>query len=127
AHDNRTSPGDVPDPRRARAHGCRPIRACRSESSPPHEAARMTPLRIVLVDDHRVVTRSLKAWLESFSDMEVVGVAANGEEALAHIDAWRPDVVIQDLLLPGGIDGIETTRRLCERLPSVKVIALTAS
>jgi len=87
----------------------------------------MTPLRIVLVDDHRVVTRSLKAWLESFSDMEVVGVAANGEEALAHVDTWRPDVVLQDLLLPGGIDGIETTRRLCERLPSVKVIALTAS
>lgn len=87
----------------------------------------MTPLRIVLVDDHRVVTRSLKAWLESFPDMQVVGVAANGEDALAHVDEWQPDVVIQDLLLPGGIDGIETTRRLCKRLPSVKVVALTAS
>lgn len=87
----------------------------------------MTPLRIVLVDDHRVVTRSLTAWLESFADMRVVGVAASGEEALAHLDTWRPDVVIQDLLLPGGIDGIETTRRICERMPSVKVVALTAS
>ncbi|MEO8481871.1 MAG: response regulator transcription factor [Acidobacteriota bacterium] len=87
----------------------------------------MTPLRIVLVDDHRVVTRSLKAWLESFPDMQVVGVAVNGEEALAQLDAWRPDVVIQDLLLPGGIDGIETTRRICAQMPSVKVIALTAS
>ncbi len=87
----------------------------------------MTPIRILLVDDHRVVTHSLKAWLESFPDMHVVGVAASGEEALAHLDAWRPDVVLQDLLLPGGIDGIETTRRLRERLPSARVIALTAS
>ena len=87
----------------------------------------MTPLRLVLVDDHRVVTRSLKAWLESFPDMQVVGVAANGEEALAHLDAWKPDVVLQDLLMPGGLDGIETTRRIRDRWPSVRVIALTAS
>lgn len=87
----------------------------------------MTPLRLVLVDDHRVVTQSLKAWLESFPDMHVVGVAANGEEALAHLDAWRPDVVLQDLLMPGGLDGIETTKRIRERAPAVKVIALTAS
>jgi NarL family two-component system response regulator LiaR len=87
----------------------------------------MTPLRLVLVDDHRVVTRSLKAWLESFPDLRVVGVATSGEEALAHLDAWRPDVVLQDLLMPGGLDGIETTRRIRDRWPSVRVIALTAS
>lgn len=87
----------------------------------------MTPLRIVLVDDHRVVTQSLKAWLESFPDLRVVGVAANGEDALAHLDAWRPDIVLQDLLMPGGLDGIETTKRIRERAPAVKVIALTAS
>jgi NarL family two-component system response regulator LiaR len=87
----------------------------------------MTPLRLVLVDDHRVVTQSLKAWLESFPDMHVVGVAANGEEVLAHLDAWRPDVVLQDLLMPGGLDGIETTKRIRERAPAAKVLALTAS
>ena len=87
----------------------------------------MTPLRIVLVDDHRVVTRSLKAWLESFADMSVVGIAANGEEVLRHLDMWKPDIVLQDLLMPGGMDGIETTRRIREQAPSVKVIALTAS
>jgi two-component system, NarL family, response regulator LiaR len=86
-----------------------------------------TRLRIVLVDDHRVVTQSLKAWLESFSDMHVVGIASNGEELLAHLDAWVPDVIIQDLLMPGGLDGIETTERVMARLPSAKVIALTAS
>ncbi len=82
---------------------------------------------IVLVDDHRVVASSLKAYLESFPDLRVVGVAASGEELLDQIDGWKPDVVLQDLLLPGGIDGIETTRRLMTRQPGVKVIALTAS
>jgi DNA-binding NarL/FixJ family response regulator len=81
---------------------------------------------IVLVDDHRVVTRSLQAYLESFDDLKVVGVASSGEEALDHMDEWQPDVVLQDLLLPGGIDGIETTRRLLARHPGVNVIALTA-
>lgn len=82
---------------------------------------------IVLVDDHRVVTRSLKAYLESFPEFRVVGIAASGEELLEHLDAWKPDVVLQDLLLPGGIHGIETTKRVLERAPSTRVIALTAS
>lgn len=81
---------------------------------------------IVLVDDHRVVTRSLKAYLESFPDLAVVGIASSGEELLEHVEHWRPDVVLQDLLLPGGMDGIATTRRLLERWPGMKVIALTA-
>ncbi|HEX7485101.1 MAG TPA: response regulator transcription factor [Vicinamibacterales bacterium] len=85
------------------------------------------PIRIVLVDDHRVVTRSLKAYLESFSDLAVVGTAAGGEELLEHLDEWKPQVVLQDLLLPGGMDGIEATRRVLERRPEVRVIALTAS
>jgi DNA-binding NarL/FixJ family response regulator len=85
------------------------------------------PIRIVLVDDHRVVLRSLKAYLESFPDIEVVGTAVSGEDLLEHIDEWKPQIVLQDLLLPGGMDGIEATRRVIERLPAVKVIALTAS
>jgi NarL family two-component system response regulator LiaR len=85
------------------------------------------PIRIVLVDDHRVVTRSLKAYLESFPDLVVVGTAASGEELLEHVEEWKPQVVLQDLLLPGGMDGIEATRRVIERRPDVKVIALTAS
>src|SRR5450759_4510499 len=85
------------------------------------------PIRIVLMDDHRVVTRSLKAYLESFSDLAVVGTAASGEELLERLDEWNPQVVLQDLLLPGGMDGIEATRRVLERRPDVSVIALTAS
>jgi CheY-like chemotaxis protein len=72
----------------------------------------MPGISIALVDDHRVVSRSLKAYLESFEDLTVVGVAASGEELLEHLDAWKPDVVVQDLLMPGGLNGIETTRRI---------------
>jgi DNA-binding NarL/FixJ family response regulator len=82
---------------------------------------------VALVDDHRVVTRSLKAWLESFPDLKVVGIAVSGEELLQHLAEWQPDVILQDLLMPGGIDGIETTRRILQAAPSTKVIALTAS
>jgi DNA-binding NarL/FixJ family response regulator len=85
------------------------------------------PIRVVLVDDHRVVARSLQAYLESFPDLEVAGIAASGEELLRNLETWKPAIVIQDLLLPGGIDGIETTRRVRRRLPEVRVIALTAS
>lgn len=84
-------------------------------------------ITVALVDDHRIVTSSLKAFLESFADIRVVGIAASGEEMLAHLDWWRPMVVLQDLLLPGGIDGIETTRRIVERAPRTRVVALTAS
>jgi DNA-binding NarL/FixJ family response regulator len=84
-------------------------------------------IQIALVDDHRVVTRSLKAYLESFPDFEVVGIAAGGEELLKHLSEWRPQIVLLDLLMPGGWDGIETTRRILERAPDVRVIALTAS
>jgi len=87
----------------------------------------MSAISIALVDDHRVVARSLKAYLESFPDMKVIGIAAGGEDLLDHLDTWKPQIVLQDLLLPGGMDGIETTRRILERAPSTKVIALTAS
>ncbi len=87
----------------------------------------MNPVTLALADDHRVVTRSLKAYLESFPDLKVIGIAASGEELLERLQEWKPQVVLQDLLMPGGIDGIETIRRIRDRAPAVKVIALTAS
>ena len=87
----------------------------------------MNVISIVLVDDHRVVTHSLKLYLESFPDLRVVGIAATGEELLERFDEWQPHVVLVDLLMPGGIDGLETTRRLLKRQPEVRVVALTAS
>jgi DNA-binding NarL/FixJ family response regulator len=87
----------------------------------------VTPVRIAIVDDHRVVARSLESYLESFTDLQVVGVAPSGEFLLAQVDTWQPDVVIVDLLMPGGIDGIETVRRLRRLARSVRIVVLTAS
>lgn len=84
-------------------------------------------IRVVLVDDHRVVSRGVRSYLESFGDLGVVGVAANAEELLARLDDWLPEVVVMDLLMPGGMDGVEATRRIRQRWPQVQVVALTAS
>jgi two-component system, NarL family, response regulator LiaR len=87
----------------------------------------VSTISIVLVDDHRVVTHSLKLYLEPFPDLKVVGIAATGEELLDRLDEWQPQVVLVDLLMPGGIDGLETTRRILQRQREARVIALTAS
>jgi len=84
------------------------------------------PIRIVLVDDHHVVRRGLRTYLESFPDLEVIGEAASGEEALRSIEAWSPDVVVMDLLLPGGMDGVEAIRRVRLLTPQTQIIALTS-
>lgn len=63
----------------------------------------------------------------AFPDLRVVGIASNGEELLERLLEWSPRIVLQDLLMPGGIDGIETTRRIRALAPLVRVIALTAS
>jgi NarL family two-component system response regulator LiaR len=87
----------------------------------------MSPIKVALVDDHRMVSASLKTYLESFPDFEVAGIAASGEDLLEKLGAWAPAVVLVDLLMPGGLDGVETTRRIAAKQPEVRVIALTAS
>jgi NarL family two-component system response regulator LiaR len=87
----------------------------------------VTPITIALADDHRVVTTSLTAYLQSFADLNVVGVAPSGEALLKSIGAWKPQVLLLDLLMPGGIDGVETARRMQKVAPDVRIIALTAS
>lgn len=83
-------------------------------------------IRVALVDDHRVVRQGLRTYLESFDDFCVVGEASSGEEALRYLANWEPDVVVMDLLMPGGIDGVETIRRVRERSPQTHLIALTS-
>jgi two-component system, NarL family, response regulator LiaR len=89
------------------------------------EASRM--ISVALVDDHRVVTQGLRLYLESFQDIRVVGVASSGEEMLDQAGRWSPQVVVLDLLMPGGLDGVETARRLHEAHPEIRIVALTAS
>ena len=84
-------------------------------------------VRVALVDDHAVVRRGLRTFLESFADLVVVGEASSGEEALEQLEGWLPDVLVMDLLMPGGIDGVETTRRARALSPHTQVVALTSA
>lgn len=84
-------------------------------------------VRVALVDDHAVVRRGLRTFLESFTDLAVVGEASSGEEALERLESWLPDVLVMDLLMPGGIDGIETTRRARALTPHTQVVVLTSA
>jgi two-component system, NarL family, response regulator LiaR len=86
----------------------------------------MNKIRVALVDDHGVVRQGLQSYLEAHPDITIVGTAASGEEALTHIDTWLPDVVIVDMLMPGGIDGIETIRRMRVITPHTRIVVLTA-
>jgi two-component system, NarL family, response regulator LiaR len=83
-------------------------------------------ISVVLVDDHRVVRQGLRSYLESFGDLEVVGEASSGEEVLLHIERWLPDVVVMDLLMPGGMDGVEAIRRVRQLSPHTQIISLTS-
>ncbi|HET7128733.1 MAG TPA: response regulator transcription factor [Gaiellaceae bacterium] len=82
------------------------------------------PVRVVLADDQRLVRESLSTLLDLLDGIELVGNAADGEEALELVERNHPDVVLMDLRMPR-LDGIEATRRLRERQPNVRVIALT--
>ena len=83
-------------------------------------------IQLLLVDDHHVVRRGLRSFLESFADIRVVADVATGEVAIEGLERWLPDVAVVDLLLPGGIDGIETTRQICAISPHTQVVMLTA-
>ncbi|WP_432105206.1 response regulator [Streptomyces sp. bgisy091] len=85
-----------------------------------------TPVRILLCDDHAVVRAGLLALLGGESDIEVVGEAGSGEEAVALASRLGPDVVLMDLQLGPGIDGVEATRRIAAAgAGTVHVLVLT--
>jgi DNA-binding NarL/FixJ family response regulator len=82
------------------------------------------PIRILLVDDQRLMREGLRILLELESDLEVVGEAENGQAALGAYADLQPDVVLMDIRMPG-MDGVEATWRLRERWPEARVIILT--
>jgi NarL family two-component system response regulator LiaR len=81
--------------------------------------------RIAIVDDHAMVRSGLAAFLSVADDLELVGEAENGQQALRLCAEERPDVVLMDLVMPG-MDGVQTTRAIRERFPEIRVIALTS-
>jgi two-component system invasion response regulator UvrY len=82
-------------------------------------------IRVLVVDDHQLVRGGVCSILAQADDMEVVGEAESGEEALTKTEALSPDVVLMDIKMPG-IGGIEATRTIRRRFPRVEVVAVTA-
>jgi NarL family two-component system response regulator LiaR len=90
------------------------------------EDADMTnPITVLIVDDHEVVRKGIRAYLETLSEFDVVGEAASGEEAIRLASELIPDVVLMDLILPG-MDGVEATRRIKDLSPRTQIVVLTS-
>ena len=83
------------------------------------------PIRVLLTDDHAIVRKGVRALLATERDIQVVGEASNGAEAVAQAEALCPDVILMDLMMPK-LDGIEATRQITALFPSVRVIVLTS-
>ncbi len=82
-------------------------------------------IRVMLVDDHDMVRRGLATFLTVKPDLELVGEARDGQEALELCEAVQPDVILMDLVMPE-MDGAEATRVIRERWPGIQILALTS-
>ncbi len=85
---------------------------------------RRKPIRVLLVDDHAILRAGLRALLETYDDIEVVGEAADGEEGIRKARELKPDVIVMDVMMPG-MNGLTALRYLLEENPDARVLMLT--
>src|SRR5947208_329734 len=84
----------------------------------------MKPIRILLVDDHELVRAGLRALLEKISEVEIIGEAGNGREALGLIETLNPDLALMDIMMPE-LNGLDATARATSKFPNTKIIILS--
>jgi NarL family two-component system response regulator LiaR len=84
-----------------------------------------TTIQVLIVDDHTIVRKGTRALLAEVEDIQVVGEAADGREAVDQADTLRPDVILMDLVMPV-MDGIEATRQITGNQPETRILALTS-
>jgi DNA-binding NarL/FixJ family response regulator len=82
-------------------------------------------IRVLIVDDHAMVRRGMRDFLDLHDDLDVVGEASDGDAALEAAEELRPDVIVMDLLMPG-LDGIAATAEIKARHPAMEVVAITS-
>ncbi|MCK4268132.1 MAG: response regulator transcription factor [Actinomycetia bacterium] len=83
------------------------------------------PISIVIVDDHEIIRRGVRDWLETHDEFSVVGMAESGKTAVTLVEEHIPDVVLMDLVMPG-MDGVEATRLIKKVSPRTQVVVLTS-
>ena len=81
-------------------------------------------IRVMIVDDQKMIREGLKALIKTESDIEIVGVAENGEDAVNQVESLSPDVVLMDMEMPG-MNGMQATKIICQKFPEVKVLVLS--
>ena len=84
------------------------------------------PIKILLVDDHKIVRQGVRAYLQTLADVQVIAEADSGLTAISAVEQSSPDVVLMDLEMPGELDGISATRQIRKLRPATQVIVVTS-
>ena len=91
----------------------------------PQQMTEKSPIRVVLVDDHAQMHRIIQVILSATKDIKLVGQGANGQEAIALCEQYQPDIALMDVVMPV-MGGIEATKILHERFPTIKILVLSS-